>query len=112
MIINTPSPPYYAIIFTALLNDDLTGYYETSERLMELAKDYEGFYGMEEVADKWEINISYWKDVESIMEWRNNSEHIIAQEKGKKQWYECFKMRIAKVERDYNFEKKQVAKGR
>ena len=42
MIVETPSPPYYAIIFTALLTDDMEGYEETAERMRELAKDHEG----------------------------------------------------------------------
>ena len=105
MIVKTPSAPYYAIIFTALLSDDLTGYDETAERMMELAKEHEGFCGMEEIGDKWEINISYWEDLDSFRAWKANSEHLTAQERGRKQWYECFKMRIAKVERDYEFDK-------
>lgn len=105
MIVETPSPPYYAIIFTALLTDDMEGYEETAERMRELAKDHEGYYGMEDIGDKWEINISYWRDLESMIAWKQNAEHMIAQEKGKKQWYECFKMRISKVESDYSFVK-------
>ncbi|NQY10237.1 MAG: antibiotic biosynthesis monooxygenase [Flavobacteriales bacterium] len=104
-IVKTPPAPYYAVIFTALLGDNLDGYEETATRIMELAKGHDGFYGMEEIGDKWEINISYWRDVESMMEWRKHSEHVVAQETGKKQWYECYKMRIAKVERDYDFYK-------
>jgi len=32
-------------------------------------------------------------------------EHTEAREKGRAQWYQAFKVRIAKVERDYGFER-------
>lgn len=34
----------------------------------------------------------------------DNTDHSIAREKGRKEWYKSFKTRIAKVERDYEFE--------
>jgi len=50
------------------------------------------------------ITVSYWESLDAIKEWRNNSKHQIAIKKGKSDWYKSFKIRIAKVERDYEFE--------
>ncbi len=46
---------------------------------------------------------SYWRDENSIVKWKANLEHIEAQKKGQKLWYKNYKIRIAKVERDYEF---------
>jgi len=102
MIANTPSPPYYAVIFTSIRTDeDQKGYNEMAGRMIELATKQEGFLGFESSRNEIGITVSYWKDLESIKRWKDNSEHIVAQELGKSAWYKCYKTRIAKVERDY-----------
>lgn len=34
-----------------------------------------------------------------------NASHVIAQEKGKRDWYKSYSTRICRVERDYRFQK-------
>ena len=46
---------------------------------------------------------SYWESLEAIKNWKANMEHLEAQEKGKTTWYKNYKVRIAKVEREYEF---------
>jgi heme-degrading monooxygenase HmoA len=106
MIAKTPTPPYYAVIFTSLKTEVENGYAEMSDKMMELAKDQSGFLGVESSREQIGITVSYWKDLESIQKWRDNPEHHVAQRKGKEAWYRQFTTRIAKVERDYNFENK------
>jgi len=101
MISNTPSAPYYAVIFTSTLNSDHEGYEETAERMVELAHKETGFLGLETARDKVGITVSYWKDLDSIKAWKANLEHAKAIGRGKAEWYTSFKVRIAKVERDY-----------
>ena len=103
LIAGTPEPPYYAVIFTSLKKDNNNGYEETSKRMLELAKNQEGFLGMESARDELGITVSYWRDLNSIKNWKENSEHKTAQENGKTKWYEEYKIRIAKVETDYGF---------
>ena len=69
-----------------------------------LVKFQQGFLGFESARESIGITVSYWKDLESIRNWRKNPAHIIARENGRLMWYENFKVRIAKVERDYGFE--------
>jgi len=102
MIAKTPSPPYYAVIFTSVRTEADNDYHQTSKKMFELAHQQEGFLGMESVTG---ITISYWKDLESIKKWKENTEHKEAQQKGKTEWYKSFKTRICKVERDYDFNK-------
>lgn len=73
-------------------------------RMEELAREQEGFLGIESARSEVGITVSYWKDLESIKRWKQNSEHVVAQRKGRSDWYTSYKTRIAKVERDYGFE--------
>ena len=56
---------------------------------------------MESARETVGITVSYWADLESIRAWKANAEHLDAQRLGHQKWYAAFKVRIAKVERDY-----------
>ena len=99
----TPTIPYYAIIFTSIRTEGDNGYSKMAERMFELASNQDGFLGMESAKEDLGITISYWKDLESIKYWKNNSEHLTAQKLGKSTWYKSYKVRITKVEREYEF---------
>lgn len=103
MIAATPAPPYYAVIFTSERTTVDDGYADTARRMVELAKQQPGYLGHESARDEIGITVSYWESLEAIKNWKQNSEHLIAQQKGRSQWYSKFKTRISKVERDYEF---------
>jgi len=103
MIANTPSPPYYAVIFTSDRTKEDQGYYETAQRMMELARQQPGFLGVESARDEVGITVSYWKDLDSIKKWKDQSEHTLARNKGRQTWYKAFTTRIALVEHEYSF---------
>lgn len=107
LIADTPQPPYYAVVFTNMRNTDNEAanqdYAKTAQRMVELGSQEPGFLGIESVRDGLGITVSYWADTESIKRWKQNCEHLVAQEKGQKQWYAAYKTRICKVERDYGF---------
>ncbi|HSD13198.1 MAG TPA: antibiotic biosynthesis monooxygenase [Flavobacterium sp.] len=105
MIAKTPVPPYYAVIFTSERSEMEEGYSQTADRMVELASQQPGFLGVESARNEIGITVSYWSDLESIKNWKMNAEHAIAREKGRTDWYNEFKVRIAKVERDYDFTK-------
>ena len=105
MIANTPKPPYYAVIFSTVRTEVDEGYLETAQRMEELAKQQEGFLGIESTRNEVGITVSYWKSLDAILKWRNNAEHTLAREKGKELWYKTYQLRICKVERAYGFEK-------
>ena len=101
-IIKTPKPPYYAVIAPAILSDDITGYPEMALKVIEKANDIDGYLGIEScVQGNFIMSVTYWKSIESILEWKNNSHHVIAKENGRKKWFETYFTRIAQVERDY-----------
>jgi len=105
MIAKTPPPPYYAVIFSSIRTQADNEYSEMSIKMVELASNQDGFLGMESVRDGLGLTISYWRDLESIKKWRENTDHTIARHKGRSDWYQAFKVRIAIVEQDYEFKK-------
>nr|WP_293839967.1 antibiotic biosynthesis monooxygenase [uncultured Arsenicibacter sp.] len=102
MIAQTPKPPYYAVIFTSVRTDIDDGYAETASRMLELARQQPGFLGEESARDGLGITVSYWESEEAIRHWKNNAEHKLAREKGRKDWYEVCKTRVCLVQRDYD----------
>lgn len=96
-------PPYYAVIFTSIRTKDERGYGEMAERMMTLAKQQPGFLGVESAREEVGITVSYWESLGAIAAWKAHAEHVQAREKGRKQWYQQFSVRIARVEKAYGF---------
>jgi heme-degrading monooxygenase HmoA len=101
MIAATPLPPYYAVIFTSERSSGDKGYDDMAQKMLELAKEQPGYLGIESAREGVGITVSYWKDINAIRNWKMNSEHRFAQEKGRTEWYLRYKVRICLVERDY-----------
>ena len=97
--------PYYAVIFTSTKIQNDNGYNQMAELMEKLAKEQPGFLGVESARNEIGITVSYWKDLESIKNWKVNTDHLLAQQKGIESWYENYTVRIALVEREYSFEK-------
>lgn len=104
MLAKTPEPPYYAVIFTSLRTDVAEGYGDTADRMVELAHGQPGFLGLESSRQSVGITVSYWASLDAIRHWKQDAEHRLAQQMGREKWYESYKVRICKVERDYGFE--------
>lgn len=101
---NTPQPPYYAAIFSSTLIGAHEGYAEDTETILELAKEHPGFLGIEAAGDDdLSIAVSYWDSDETIRAFKELAEHLIIQKRGRETYYKSYKMRVARVERDYGF---------
>ncbi len=96
---------YYAVIFTNLQTKEVEGYIEMAQKMEELASKQPGFIDFEHAREELAITISYWKSLEAIANWKANLDHLDAQRRGKQQWYQWYKVRICKVEREYEFSK-------
>lgn len=104
-ISKTPQPPYYAVIFSSQRTEGDNGYGIMAERMVELASQQKGFLGVESARDsQLGITVSYWDSLAAIKHWKENSAHLVAQERGKREWYNSFALRVCKVERDNFFE--------
>ncbi len=95
--------PYYAVIFSNQLSNRSEGYREMAIKMEELAKMQPGYLGFESARQEIGISISYWDSMEAIASWKANVEHEAAQAMGIKEWYQWYKVRICKVEREYDF---------
>lgn len=101
-VVNTPAPPYYAVIAPAELAEDVKGYPEMALQLIELARQQPGFLGIEAgFMPGFSLAVTYWTSLESIQAWSHNARHLIAKDLGKTRWFKKYLTRIAKVERVY-----------
>ena len=104
MITNSAFPlPYYAVIFTSVQNENIDGYEEMANKMLELARQQPGFLGFESAHEEIGVSVSYWESTEAIASWKRNTDHILAQQAGRQLWYASYKIRICRVEREYEF---------
>ena len=103
MIANTLQTPYYAVIFTSLRTEGDNGYGAMSDAMNKLAMQQPGFLGVESAREEIGLTVSYWESLEAIKNWKANATHLFAQKQGREKWYAQYKVRICKVERDYEF---------
>lgn len=69
--------------------------------MVELASQQKRFLGVESARDnELGITVSYWDSLNAIKNWKENSAHKVAQDRGKTEWYKNFSLRVCKVERD------------
>lgn len=98
----TPQPPYFAVIFTSVRTEGDNGYSETAKRMLELASGQPGFLGFESARQEIGISVSYWASEEAIAAWKEDVFHRQAQSRAK-DWYQAFRVRVCRVEREYGF---------
>lgn len=98
----TPDPPYYAVIFTSVRYDTENGYTETAKLMLDVAAQQPGFLGFESARQEIGITVSYWTTREAIRQWKEHALHRQAQGRAK-EWYESFRVRVCRVEREYGF---------
>ena len=103
MIVKTPKPPYYTVVFTSVRTNIDEGYTEMNDSLWEDAQKLDGFIGSESLRneDGFGVTVLYFKDMETIHEWSKYQKHLRAKEMGKQKWYADYRVRIAKVEHEY-----------
>ena len=97
--------PYYAVIFTNTRTEEDDGYSEMAQKMEDLARQQTGFVDFESAREKIGISVSYWETLQDIANWKANTDHLFAQQKGISDWYKWYKVRICLVEREYEFNK-------
>ena len=95
--------PYYAVIFTSTQTKNTEGYDEMAKKMESLAKQQQGYLGIDSARSGVGITVSYWESLEAIKNWKANSDHLSAQQKGRRKWYNWYNVKICKVEREYEF---------
>lgn len=92
----------YAVIFKAEINQLDNNYYEMAAKIRDLAKNKYGctdFYSISDSSS--ELAISYWETQEQISNWKQDAEHLVAQELGRTNWYKSYSVEIVEIIREY-----------
>lgn len=95
---------YYAVIFTSTQKEIIEGYSEMADKMELLAKKQPGFIGIDSARNEVGITVSYWESLDAIKNWKLQTDHLEAQQKGRSNWYSRYNVRICRVEREYSFE--------
>jgi heme-degrading monooxygenase HmoA len=51
------------------------------------------------------LTVVWWKDRETLEQWRTDSRHLSAKQTGRERWYEYYNMEVAEVYRESKFER-------
>ena len=95
----------YAVIFRAEINQFDQEYSDTAARLRSLAVEKYGCRDFVAITEgQQEIAISYWETLEQISRWKQDEQHIKAQQLGQSKWYKTYQVQIVEVLREYNYE--------
>mgnify|MGYP003471189357 FL=1 len=93
----------YAVIFRAEILELDAEYAATARRMRDLAIDQYGCVEFVACTEgHTELAVSYWESAEQIRQWKQNAEHMIAQEKGRSKWYRSYSVQVVEVVRAYN----------
>ncbi|MDR7208884.1 antibiotic biosynthesis monooxygenase [Flavobacterium piscis] len=95
-----------AVIFEVIPNEGKKGeYLDIATSLKPELDNIEGFISIERFQSFNDpekiLSLSFWKDEESIRQWRNLERHRYAQAKGRNEIFKEYHLRIATVVRDY-----------
>jgi heme-degrading monooxygenase HmoA len=95
----------YAVIFRAKIKQLDEAYWEMAAKMKTLAISRYGCIDFTSVTEgNEEITVSYWSDQEKIAQWKNDAEHLIAQEMGRSKWYQSYQVEVVEIRREYNYD--------
>jgi len=100
-------PPYWAVIFASQRTEGDQGYGVMSEEMNRLAAEQPGYLGVESVRadDGTGITVVYYRNEADARAWKAIARHREAQQLGREKWYRAYRVRVAKVEREYGWDR-------
>lgn len=95
-----------AVLFEAeALPDARQRYLQLASELAPLLKETPGFISLERFQSLHSpgkiLSLSWWEDEDSVAKWKGHLGHQAAQEEGKQSIFSFYRIRIARVFRDY-----------
>ena len=102
------------ILFRSKLTSDAgQDYSDMNAELESLVRQQPGFVDVKsfKAEDGERLTLVWWKDKESLRQWRDLPRHRVAQATGRQKWYEYYKMEVATVERTSEFERASNTSG-
>ena len=99
----------YAVIFEVEISDGKKDdYLKIASILKEQLVKMDGFISIERfeslVNEGKLLSLSFWEDEKSLLSWKKNIDHMSAQKEGRESIFKDYRIRIAKVERDYTMQ--------
>ena len=99
------------VVFEFTLNEGINDrYFELAGMMREEIQNQPGFISIERFRhiedDQRVVSISTWQDEDAIKQWRENLKHRMAQKEGKASIFKSYRLRVAKVIRDYGMDAK------
>lgn len=92
----------YAVIFKAEILQLDAEYAAMASRMRDLAiNEYGCVEFVAATEGNRELAISYWESEEQIRQWKQNAEHLVAQERGRAKWYRSYTVEVVEVVRAY-----------
>lgn len=92
----------YAVIFRAEIKELNEQYFQTAQRMREMAIEQYGCIGFTSCSEgNHETTISYWETKEQIKAWKQNVEHVAAQTLGQGKWYKSYRAQLVEVLHEY-----------
>ncbi len=88
-------------------------YLDIAAELKPLLEDVEGFISIERFQSLTDpdrlLSLSFWRDEQAVAEWRRLEAHRAAQKAGRRSVFADYRLRIARVERDYGLHDREQA---
>lgn len=95
----------YAVIFKAQIKHIDDEYHLMARRMRQLAINHYGCLDFSSCTDgDQEISISYWESEDDIVKWKQEPEHMAAQEIGRNRWYASYTIEVMTINRRYKHE--------
>ena len=104
----------YAVIFEVeIKTEEMEAYLKIASELRKELNQVDGFISIERFQslanqDKL-VSLSFWETEEAIANWRNNIQHRKAQQKGRSKLFSDYRLRVARVVRDYGLNRREQA---
>jgi heme-degrading monooxygenase HmoA len=103
-------------VLIILFRSKLTGragddYQTMNDEMQALVRQNPGFIDVKshKAEDGERLTVVWWRDEESLREWRNQVRHRMAQKTGREKWYEYYKLEVASVIRESEFERQEAS---
>lgn len=95
-----------AVLFEATAHPEYKqDYYDIAAELLPEVQAIDGFISIERFESTLTpgkiLSLSFWRDEESIREWRRHAGHRNAQEEGRSRIFRTYRLRVAQIVRDY-----------
>jgi len=103
-----------AVIFEGIAQDaQKEAYLDAAARLRPLLAEIDGFMSIERFQSLTTpgkvLSLSFWRDDAAVRKWRNLEQHRAVQQVGRKSIFQEYRIRVARVVRDYGLNEREQA---